>query len=138
MFLKSTLKEQSKPASNESKSESKDNITIKEELKPEKNVATNSTDKKARKKESPHWAKGMFLKWCHCKLKVGTTWHWQCWLWIITKIIKYSSVPNRPVGWNNPVGGIFHGKLKLIGVQSNHGVEYFGGPAAPTHRFLHN
>ena len=23
--------------------------------------------------------------------------------------------------------------LKLIGVQSNHGVEYFGGPAAPTH-----
>ena len=34
----------------------------KEELKPEKNVASNSTDKKARKKESPHWAKGMFLK----------------------------------------------------------------------------
>ena len=62
MFLKSTLKEQSKPASNESKSESKDNITIKEELKPEKNVATNSTDKKARKKESSHWDKGMFLK----------------------------------------------------------------------------
>ena len=27
---------------------------------------------------------------------------------------------------------------KLIGVQSNHGVEYFGGPAAPTLRFLHN
>ena len=27
---------------------------------------------------------------------------------------------------------------KLIGVQSNHGVEYFGGPAAPTQRFLHN
>ena len=24
---------------------------------------------------------------------------------------------------------------KLIGVQSNHGVEYFGGPAAPTQRF---
>ena len=24
--------------------------------------------------------------------------------------------------------------MKLIGVQSNHGVEYFGGPAAPTHR----
>ena len=23
-------------------------------------------------------------------------------------------------------------KNKLIGVQSNHGVEYFGGPAAPT------
>ena len=22
---------------------------------------------------------------------------------------------------------------KLIGVQSNHGVEYFGGPASPTH-----
>ena len=22
---------------------------------------------------------------------------------------------------------------KLIGVQNNHGVEYFGGPAAPTH-----
>ena len=28
--------------------------------------------------------------------------------------------------------------LKLIGVQSNHGVEYFGGPAAPTLRFPHN
>ena len=27
---------------------------------------------------------------------------------------------------------------KLIGVQSNHGVEYFGGPAAPTHRFSYN
>ena len=27
---------------------------------------------------------------------------------------------------------------KLIGVQSNHVVEYFGGPAAPTLRFLHN
>ena len=27
---------------------------------------------------------------------------------------------------------------KLIGVQTNHGVEYFGGPAAPTHRFSHN
>ena len=27
---------------------------------------------------------------------------------------------------------------KLIGVQSNHGVEYFGGPAAPTLRFPHN
>ena len=26
----------------------------------------------------------------------------------------------------------------MIGVQSNHGVEYFGGPAAPTLRFLHN
>ena len=26
---------------------------------------------------------------------------------------------------------------KLIGVQSNHGVEYFGGPAAPTLRFPH-
>ena len=26
-------------------------------------------------------------------------------------------------------------KYKLIGVQSNHGVEYFGGPAAPTQRF---
>ena len=62
MFLKSTPKKQSKPASNESKSESKDNITIKEELKPEKNIATNSTDKKAKKKESPHWAKGMFQK----------------------------------------------------------------------------
>ena len=24
--------------------------------------------------------------------------------------------------------------VKLIGVQSNHGVEYFGGPAAPTLR----
>ena len=23
---------------------------------------------------------------------------------------------------------------KLIGVQSNHGVEYFGGPAGPTHQ----
>ena len=30
------------------------------------------------------------------------------------------------------------GTEKLIGVQSNHGVEYFGGPAAPTLRFLHN
>ena len=28
--------------------------------------------------------------------------------------------------------------VKLIGVQSNHGVEYFGGPALPTLRFLHN
>ena len=28
--------------------------------------------------------------------------------------------------------------IKLIGVQSNHGVEYFGGPATPTLRFLHN
>ena len=28
--------------------------------------------------------------------------------------------------------------LKLIGVQSNHGVEYLGGPAAPTLRFPHN
>ena len=27
--------------------------------------------------------------------------------------------------------------IKLIGVQSNHGVEYFGGPAAPTLRFPH-
>ena len=27
---------------------------------------------------------------------------------------------------------------KLIGVQTNHGVEYFGGPAAPTHQFLYN
>ena len=27
---------------------------------------------------------------------------------------------------------------KLIGVQSNHGVEYFGGPAAPTDWFPHN
>ena len=27
---------------------------------------------------------------------------------------------------------------KLIGVQTNHGVEYFGGPAAPTHRYPHN
>ena len=27
---------------------------------------------------------------------------------------------------------------KLIGVQTNHGVEYFGGPAAPTHWFLYN
>ena len=26
----------------------------------------------------------------------------------------------------------------LIGVQSNHVVEYFGGPAAPTFRFLQN
>ena len=25
--------------------------------------------------------------------------------------VMYSSVPNRPVGWNNHVGGIFHGKL---------------------------
>ena len=32
------------------------------ELKPEKNVTSNSTDKKARNKESPHWATGMFLK----------------------------------------------------------------------------
>ena len=24
--------------------------------------------------------------------------------------------------------------VKLIGAQSNHSVEYFGGPAAPTHR----
>ena len=31
-----------------------------------------------------------------------------------------------------------NGSLKLIGVQSNHGVEYFGGPAAPTLRFSHN
>ena len=44
------------------KSPEKSNITIKEELKPEKNVTSNSTGKKARKKESPHWAKGMFLK----------------------------------------------------------------------------
>ena len=29
-------------------------------------------------------------------------------------------------------------KIKLIGVQSNHGVEYFGGPAAPTLRFPQN
>ena len=29
---------------------------------------------------------------------------------------------------------IGHMNKKLIGVQSNHGVEYFGGPAAPTHR----
>ena len=28
--------------------------------------------------------------------------------------------------------------LKLIGVQTNHDVEYFGGPAAPTHRFSYN
>jgi hypothetical protein len=28
--------------------------------------------------------------------------------------------------------------MKLIGVQSNHDVEYFGGSAAPTHQFLHN
>ena len=28
--------------------------------------------------------------------------------------------------------------LKLIGVQSNHSVEYFGGPAAPTLRFPQN
>ena len=27
---------------------------------------------------------------------------------------------------------------KLIGVQSNQGVEYFGGPAAPTFRFPQN
>ena len=27
---------------------------------------------------------------------------------------------------------------KLIGVQSNHGVEYFVGPATPTHQFPHN
>ena len=27
---------------------------------------------------------------------------------------------------------------KLIGVQTNHDVEYFGGPAAPTHRFSYN
>ena len=27
---------------------------------------------------------------------------------------------------------------KLIGVQSNHSVEYFGGPAVPTHWFLYN
>ena len=62
MFMKSIPKEQSKPASNEFKSESKDNIAIKEEMKPEKNVASNSTEKKARKKETPHWATGMFQK----------------------------------------------------------------------------
>ena len=28
--------------------------------------------------------------------------------------------------------------LKLIGVQTNHGVEYFGGPAAPTRWFSYN
>ena len=44
------------------KSPEKSNITIKEELKPEKNVTSNSTGKKARKKESSHWASGMFLK----------------------------------------------------------------------------
>ena len=27
---------------------------------------------------------------------------------------------------------------KLIGVQSNHSVEYFGGPAVPTQQFPHN
>ena len=32
----------------------------------------------------------------------------------------------------------YSSSLKLKGVQSNHGVEYFGGPASPTHRFLHN
>ena len=44
------------------KSPEKSNMTIKKELKPEKNVTSNSTDKATRNKESPHWATGMFLK----------------------------------------------------------------------------
>ena len=32
----------------------------------------------------------------------------------------------------------FRTSEKLIGVQRNHGVEYVGGPAAPTHRFSYN
>ena len=32
----------------------------------------------------------------------------------------------------------FRTSLKLIGVQTNHGVEYFGGPAVPTHWFSYN
>ena len=28
--------------------------------------------------------------------------------------------------------------IKLLGVKTNHGVEYFGGPAAPTYQFSHN
>ena len=31
------------------------------------------------------------------------------------------------------ISTIFLFLYKLIGVQTNHGVEYFGGPAAPTH-----
>ena len=29
----------------------------------------------------------------------------------LVRICFYSSVPNKLVGWNNPVGWIFHGKL---------------------------
>ena len=59
-FLNFTSKEQLNQSSNESKSES--NLMIKEELKTEKNAPSNSTDQNTRKKEGPHWAKGMFLK----------------------------------------------------------------------------
>jgi hypothetical protein len=44
------------------KSPEKSNITIKEGLTSEKNMASNSTVKTTRNIESPHWATGMFLK----------------------------------------------------------------------------
>ena len=40
-------------------------------------------------------------------------------------------------GWSGSILQ-FRQNIKLIGVQSNHGVEYFGGPAAPTLRFQQN
>ena len=53
--------------------------------------------------------------------------------------VKFGLLQNIELGANFDISPrLSEISKKLIGVQSNHGVEYFGGPAAPTLRFLQN
>ena len=59
----------------------------------------------------------------------------------VTKVWRYlSKYADFHVIDNVGTSAVFWVKKyeKLIGVQSNHGVEYFGGPVTPTFRFPHN
>ena len=53
--------------------------------------------------------------------------------------VKENCTYIRYLRFNNVISVVeFKIILEMIGVQSNHGIEHFGGPVAPTQRFQHN